>query len=57
MELLMKLIRQLKQTYPVETNQCYVGGLSLGGMGTFDLVKKCPVFLQLIYADIKMLSN
>jgi predicted peptidase len=42
MDLLIKLVNQLERNYPVKKNQCYVGGLSLGGMGTYDLVKRMP---------------
>jgi predicted peptidase len=37
-ELLMKIIK----TYPVEKKQIYVGGLSMGGMGTFEIVRRNP---------------
>lgn len=37
-ELLMKIIK----TYPVEKKQIYAGGLSMGGMGTFEIVQRNP---------------
>ena len=42
MSLLIKLLKQIKDDYKINKHQCYVGGLSLGGMGTFDLVKRLP---------------
>ncbi|HEX7905752.1 MAG TPA: alpha/beta hydrolase-fold protein [Chitinophagaceae bacterium] len=37
-ELLYKIIRE----YPVQKKQIYVGGLSMGGMGTFEIVRRNP---------------
>ena len=42
MSTLMRLVKQLIRQYPVNTNQVYVGGLSMGGMGTFELVQRMP---------------
>ncbi|MEO6289270.1 MAG: dienelactone hydrolase family protein [Ginsengibacter sp.] len=42
MKLLMALIQELKINYPVDKARLYIGGLSLGGMGTFDIVKRMP---------------
>ncbi len=42
MILLQELIAQLMKQYPVNKRQVYVGGLSMGGMGTFDLVSRNP---------------
>ena len=42
MKLLMALISELETTYPVNKKRLYVGGLSLGGMGTYDLVNRMP---------------
>jgi len=39
---LQKLIKKLFKTYKVERTQVYVGGLSMGGMGTFELVRRNP---------------
>jgi predicted peptidase len=37
-ELLFKIIKE----YPVNKKQVYVGGLSMGGMGTFEIVRRNP---------------
>lgn len=36
------LIISLKETFKLDMNRLYVGGLSLGGMGTFELVHRNP---------------
>lgn len=42
MLLLEGLMKSLKKKYSIEKNQIYVGGLSMGGMGTFELVRRNP---------------
>jgi predicted peptidase len=42
MRLLEKLVDQVLHTYPVDKKRVYVGGLSMGGMGTFELVRRHP---------------
>ena len=42
MTLTMELIKFILKKYPVKANQVYVGGLSMGGMGTFELVRRLP---------------
>lgn len=42
MWLVERLARNIINQYPVTKKQLYVGGLSMGGMGTFDLVKRKP---------------
>ncbi|AWX45506.1 hypothetical protein HME9304_02526 [Flagellimonas maritima] len=42
MLLLEGLLKQLKRTYKIDKNKIYVGGLSMGGMGTFELVRRNP---------------
>jgi predicted peptidase len=42
MYLLERLLDSLVQALPVDTNRMYVGGLSMGGMGTFELVGRHP---------------
>ncbi len=42
MQLLQKLVKNIIRSYPVNKKQIYVGGLSLGGMGTYDIVKRNP---------------
>lgn len=42
MELTIKLVKQtLKEEY-IDKNRVYVGGLSMGGMGTFEILYRCP---------------
>jgi predicted peptidase len=38
----MHLMTYLKQTYKLDATRMYVAGLSMGGMGTFELVRRKP---------------
>ena len=42
MKLLQHLVKSIIDKYPINKKQIYVGGLSLGGMGTYDIVKRNP---------------
>lgn len=42
MKMAQELLHQLIKKYPVEEKQIYVAGLSMGGMGTFEIVKRNP---------------
>lgn len=42
MRLLLQLMEQLKGDYTLDKNRLYVGGLSMGGMGTYELVRRMP---------------
>lgn len=42
MVILQELVRHVMQVYKVKKDQVYVGGLSMGGMGTFELVRRMP---------------
>ncbi len=42
MVLLQQLVTFVIDKYPVQKKQVYVGGLSMGGMGTFELVRRMP---------------
>lgn len=42
MELVMDLIPELEATYAIDKKRLYVGGLSLGGIGTYELVYRMP---------------
>lgn len=42
MKLAQELLHQLINTYPVEKKQIYVAGLSMGGMGTFEIARRNP---------------
>jgi predicted peptidase len=36
------LLEILLETYPVDLSRVYIGGLSMGGMGTFEMVRRHP---------------
>lgn len=40
--LVLELIEELRQTYPLDSNRFYITGLSMGGFGTFDLILRRP---------------
>jgi predicted peptidase len=42
MVLAQALVKDLLKKYPIEKKQVYVGGLSMGGMGTFEIVRRNP---------------
>lgn len=42
MELVMELLPDLEKSYSIDTNRIYVGGLSMGGFGTYDIVNRMP---------------
>ena len=42
LELVMELIPELETNYAVDKQRLYVGGLSLGGRGTYELVRRMP---------------
>lgn len=42
MQLLQLLLENILDGYPVNKGQVYVGGLSMGGMGTYELVRRNP---------------
>lgn len=42
MRLVQELLHNIMLTYPVAKKQIYVGGLSMGGMGTFEIVRRNP---------------
>ncbi|MBA2248595.1 MAG: prolyl oligopeptidase family serine peptidase [Chitinophagaceae bacterium] len=42
MQLVMELIPDLEKNYLVDTGRVYVGGLSMGGFGTYDIVNRMP---------------
>lgn len=42
MKLANALLHQIIQQYPVQKKQVYIGGLSMGGMGTFEMVYRNP---------------
>ncbi len=42
MKLAQDLLMSILKTYPITKKQIYVGGLSMGGMGTFEIVRRNP---------------
>jgi predicted peptidase len=42
MKLAQELLQKIIKEYPVQKKQLYVGGLSMGGMGTFEIVRRNP---------------
>lgn len=42
MRLLLQLIAQLQTDYKLDKKRLYAGGLSMGGMGTYELVRRMP---------------
>ncbi len=42
MKLAQELLVYIIKTYPIAKKQIYVGGLSMGGMGTFEMVRRNP---------------
>lgn len=42
MELAIQLFKYLQENYPLDKNRLYIGGLSMGGMGTFEMVRRMP---------------
>ena len=44
MKLVLGLLEELRDRYPLDKNRIYVGGLSMGGMGTFEIVRRKPRF-------------
>lgn len=42
MKMAQELLHQVIEKYPVERKQIYVAGLSMGGMGTFEIARRNP---------------
>ena len=42
MDLAQQLLKKIIHDYPVNKKQIYIGGLSMGGMGTFEIVRRNP---------------
>lgn len=42
MKLAQELLYKILKDYPISKKQVYVGGLSMGGMGTFEIVRRNP---------------
>ena len=50
MELLLGLLSHLEDKYKQDSKRRYVGGLSMGGMGTFELVRRKPKYFAAAFA-------
>lgn len=50
MSLLMQLLNQLQHSYSLDKHKMYVAGLSMGGMGTYELVKRKPKLFAAAFA-------
>ncbi|MEE9361318.1 MAG: alpha/beta hydrolase-fold protein [Cellulophaga sp.] len=42
MRMLQKLVKHLRKVYNLDADRMYVGGLSMGGMGAFEVVRRKP---------------
>lgn len=42
LELLMAMVKELMEELPIKKDQVYLGGLSMGAMGAFELVHRMP---------------
>lgn len=42
MYMLQELVQRIVRDYPIQKKRVYVGGLSMGGMGTFEIVNRNP---------------
>lgn len=42
MKLVIELLSDLKQNFLIDTDRLYVGGLSMGGLGVYDIVNRMP---------------
>ncbi len=42
MDMAQQLLKKITKEFPVNKKQIYVGGLSMGGMGTFEIVRRNP---------------
>lgn len=42
MTMLLKLFNQLQDDFKIDKKRIYIGGLSMGGMGTFEIVRREP---------------
>jgi predicted peptidase len=50
MKSLINLLSELKHKYKIDKHSVYVGGLSMGGMGTFELVKRKPTIFAAAFS-------
>lgn len=50
MDLLLELLDELDDDYKINSKQRYIGGLSMGGMGTFELVRRKHKYFAAAFA-------
>jgi predicted peptidase len=50
MRLVQELVKKIIYQYPVTKKQIYVGGLSMGGLGTFEIVRRNPKLFAAAFA-------
>ena len=50
MRMLLSLTDHIVARYPISKRKVYVGGLSMGGMGTYELVRRKPGFFAAAFA-------
>ena len=50
MQLLQQLVTYVLQAYKVKKDQVYIGGLSMGGMGTYELTRRMPGVFSAAFA-------
>ena len=50
MRSLIDLLSELKHNYKIDKHSVYVGGLSMGGMGTFELVNRKPAIFAAAFS-------
>ena len=43
-------LNDLEKSYKIDTTRRYIGGLSMGGMGTFELVARMPNYFAAAFA-------
>ncbi len=41
-KLVMQLIEEIKEKYPIDENRIYITGVSMGGMGTWNIIQENP---------------
>ena len=50
LEIVESLMVFLEKNYKIDTTRCYVGGLSMGGMGTYELISRRPELFAAAFA-------
>jgi len=50
MALLLQLVRHILKSEPIDRNRVYIGGLSMGAMGTYELLRRKPGLFAAAFA-------